>query len=131
MDNEQEQVMVAADARITFIKKNDLSKVLRRVDKSTEKAISFLEGVMLNEENDIKTRLQAATYLLDKRVAISESVSRDNLSRCVSESRLLMAQQAVQHKRIKEVGGSDDDEEYSTPQYLPSVILDASMVKSM
>lgn len=130
MDNEQEQVMVPADARITFIKKNNLSKVLRRVDKSTEKAISFLEGVMLNEDNDIKTRLQAATYLLDKRVAISESVSRDNLSRCVAESRLLLAQQAVQQKRIKDVVGEDDDE-HSVPQYLPSVILDASMVKSM
>lgn len=124
-----ESDMVPADARITFIKKNDLSKVLRRVDKSTEKAISFLEGVMLNEENDIKTRMQAATFLLDKRVAISESVSRDNLSRCVAESRLLLAAQATQQKRIKNV--TEGDEEDATPMYLPEMIIDASTIKSM
>ena len=130
-DNDEGTVVVPVEARPSLLKKNELTKVLTKLSKSTDKVISFLESVMLNDENEIKVRVQAATLLLEKRVAVSESITRDALARSIGEARLLMAQQATQQKRIKEVGDSDDDEGYHQPKYCPDLILDASMVKSM
>lgn len=126
-----ETIVVPVDARPSLLKKNELTKVLSKLSKSTDKVISFLEGVMLNEENEIKVRVQAATLLLEKRVAVSESITRDALARSIGEARLLMAQQATQQKRIKDVGDSDEDEGYQQPKYCPDLILDHSAIKSM
>lgn len=130
-DNDEGTVVVPVEARPSLLKKNELTKVLTKLSKSTDKVISFLESVMLNDENEIKVRVQAATLLLEKRVAVSESITRDALARSIGEARLLMAQQATQQKRIKDVGDSDDEEGYQTPKYCPDMILDHSAIKSM
>lgn len=131
MEESADTVVVPADARPSLLKKNELTKVLSKLNRSTDKAISFLESVMMNEENEIKVRMQAATFLLDKRVAVSESITKDALSRSIGEARLLMAMQATQQKRIKNVGDSDDEEEHTQPRYCPDMILDSSLVREM
>lgn len=133
-NNSEGQEVVAlepAESRITFARKNDLQKVMRKLDKSVDKAIEFLEQVMLDEEMDSKQRVDAAKFIVDRKIQISDTISKDNLSRCIAESRLLLATQAVNSKRIKDVGDSDDEEGYQTPKYCPDMILDHSAIKSM
>jgi len=129
-EDNPESIKIVPATSINFDRKNDLIKTLKKIDKSVDKSIEFLEQVMLDGNNELKVRVDCAKTILDKKLQISDSVNKDNLSRLIAQSRLFMAQQAVNNKRIKDVGGEDEDE-YSVPQYLPSVILDASMVKSM
>lgn len=126
-----ENLPIPVDSVLTFARKNDLQKVLRKIDKSVDKSIEFLEKVMLNENNDLKLRVDCAKTILDKKVQISESVSKDQLSRTVAESRLIMARQAVAQKQIKQVTPSDDEDEDNTPMYLPTVLLDVSNINKM
>lgn len=125
------QVVEPAQSRITFARKNDLVKTLKRIDKSVDKAIALLEEVMLNPENEQKLRVDCAKTILEKKVQISESVSKDHLARCISESRLILAQQATQQKRIKDIDSSEDLDECPTPTYMPNVILNLETIKEM
>lgn len=122
-------VLEPAPTRITFARKNDLQKVMRKLDKSVDKAIEFLEEVMLNPENDSKLRVECAKTILDKKVQISEAISRDQLSRTVGEAKMLMAERATQQKRIKDVEHEDD--EPVVPKYCPDMIVDHSTISKM
>lgn len=130
-EDNTESIKIVPAISINFDRKNDLIKTLKKIDKSVDKSIEFLEQVMLNSENELKVRVDCAKTILDKKIQISDSINKDNLSRLISQSRLLMAERAVQQKRIKDVGNEDDDEGYSTPQYLPSVILNNENIRSM
>ena len=122
------------ESRISFIRKNDLTRMLKKVEKSTDKALDFLEAVMMDEENDLKTRVQAAQYLVDKRVQISDNISKDALSRCIAESRMVLAMQATQ-QRVSKFAGSgnaeEDEDEDAQPVYVPNMILKNDHISQM
>lgn len=131
-NNEGQEVVTLepAESRITFARKNDLQKVLRRSDKSLEAAFKLLEDVIEDKDAEPKLKVDAAKFLIEKRIAISSEIARDQLSRVVGEAKLVMARQATQQKRIKDVGGEDESED-DTPRYIPNMILDHSEIKSM
>ena len=130
-EDEKEQVsVVPAEAQINFLQRNPLTKTLKRIDRSTESAIAYLESVVKNEEASSKERISAAQYLIDKKIAISDLVTRDALSRSIAQARQQMAIQATQQKCIKNVT-EEGDEEDMQPKYLPTVILDHSNLKEM
>lgn len=132
-NNEGQEVVTLepAEARITLARKNDLVKVMRKIDKSVDKAVEFLESVMLNEEADLKTRITAAQFIVDKKIQMSESISKDQLARTIGEARMLIAEKAISSKRIKDVQHEDDDEGYATPKFCPDVIIDHSSIKNL
>ena len=132
-NNEGQEVVTLepAESRITFARKSDLQKVLRRSDKGLEAAFKLLEDVIEDKDAEPKLKVDAAKFLIEKRIAISSEIAKDQLARVIGESRLLLATQAVNSKRIKDVGDSDDEEGYQTPKYCPDMILDHSAIKSM
>jgi len=128
-EDNTESIKIVAATSINFDRKNDLIKTLKKIDKSVDKSIEFLEQVMLNPDNELKVRVDCAKTILDKKIQISDSINKDNLARLISQSRLLTAERATQQKQIRDV--TEDDDNYHQPKYCPEIILDASMVRSM
>ena len=116
-----------AEKRITFARKNDLSKILKRLDPQIDEAIDFLSTVMNDADQEMKIRVDAAKYIIDKRVEVSESISRDHLSRTLGEAKLLMAEKAAMIAASpKAIQNSEDEEEKTEVRYCPDVIIDVS-----
>lgn len=130
MDDNTEITLTPVPATISFERKNDLIRVSKRCAKAVDKALAFLETVVADPEAEIKQRIDSAKFIVTMTKEISESISKDQLSRSIAQSRLALASLATQQKHIKDVGNSDD-EEYSQPQYLPSVILNNENIRSM
>ena len=134
-DEDKEEVsMVPADAQINFIQRNPLTKTLKRIDRSTESAIAYLESVVKDEKATSKERMAAAQFLIEKKVAISDMVTRDALARSIAQSRLQLASAATQQKRIKDAGsgsGDDSDGPDNMPKYCPDIILNHENISKM
>ena len=124
------ELPVPADSRITFARKNDLVKTLKKIDKSVDAAIDFLEEVMLDSNNDVKVRIEAAKFIIDKKQAISAEISKDQLSRTLAESRQILQQASL--AKPKSIT-SDDEDEDDTPrvEFQPNVIVDVNKIKQM
>lgn len=73
--------------------------------------------VLGDDKMDPKTRLVAAQYLLDTKIKLNESISKEVLARQISQVRML---QASQPKRAVDV---EDEDEKTAPVFLPNVIL--------
>jgi len=132
LDNDSdstEPALIPANAQISFARKNDLQKVLRRADKSLDAAFKLLEDIIKDDKADQKLKIDAAKFLIDRRISVSSEISRDNLSRAIAQSRLLLAERATQQKQIRDVTEEGDD--YSQPKYCPEIILDSSSIRSM
>ena len=57
-------VKIVPATSVNFERKNDLAKVMRKIDKSVDKAIEFLEQVMLDENVENKQRVDAAKFII-------------------------------------------------------------------
>lgn len=125
MTEEQEPLMEPAP-RLTFARKNDLQKILKALDKVTPEALNTLVEIMQDPKSEAKLKADVAKAILDKRVSVSESIARDQLSRSVAESRLILAE--MQQKRNllpKPVNGDDEEdgpEENLGAVFMPEII---------
>ena len=131
MDDDTEITISPVPATISFARKNDLIRVSKRCAKAVDKALLFLETVVADDKAEMKQRIDSAKFIVTMTKELSESVSKDQLSRSIAQARLTMANLATQQKRIKDVSDSDDDEGYQQPKYCPDMILDHSSIKSM
>lgn len=127
MENEEQStedmVKIVSAASINFERKNDLVKTLKKLDKSVDAAIEFLDGIVRDVDEDKSTRMKAAQFIVEKKIAISESVSKDALSRAIAASRVLIASQTTKKEKAVE----DEDEDTPLVGYEPTVILKAPM----
>ena len=136
-DIEQEdkgQIQLVPATSINFTRKNDLVKTLKRLDKELESAFKLLEDIIEDETVDKKIKVDCAKFLIEKRIAVSDNISKDQLSRAIAQSRLLLAEKATQYKTKNAGSGSAGDEEEdedSQPMYLPGVVLDNSAISKM
>lgn len=128
-DDDTEIILSPVPATISFERKNDLIRVSKRCAKAVDKALSFLETVVADPEAEIKQRIDSAKFIVTMTKELSESISKDHLSRSIAQSRLALASLAKQQRQVKDV--FDEGEDDAAPQYLPSVILDVSSIKSL
>lgn len=131
-DDKEQNTVVPAGARISFLKKNTLERTQKKLARSVDKAILYLETVVLDDKADPKSRLDAAKFIVTATKDYNESISRDQLARLVSESKQLLLERSVGHPMKNAGSGSaDTDGEDSTPRYMPNIVLDASSISSM
>lgn len=73
---------------ISFVRRqnHELSKLLRNLTKESEAAVQVL--VALLESKDEKTRMNAASKLLDMQKDISEAINKDEITRLLAELKL-------------------------------------------
>lgn len=126
-------IVLPVGATISFERKNDLVKLSKRSFKSVDKAFAFLETVVEDKDADYKQRVDCAKFIVTMTKELSESISKDQLSRAIAQSRLMLAERATQQRVLKDAGAgsADDEEEYATPKYCPDMILDHSGIKEM
>lgn len=127
MDNPLEK-QEKAEQRLTFARRNDLKKILRQLDKDSAEAIELLSTVMKDTEQDTKIRVQAAQYLIDKRIQVSESVSRDQLARTMAEAKILFEERKALPRAEKDVTGEDEPQKVT---FNPEVVQDISKLKTL
>lgn len=104
-------------AQLTLGRKNDLVKMLKQMEKLTPSAVKVMVAALEDENTDVKIRVDIAKTLLDTRIKLSESISRDNLQRTMGEHRMRLAENPV--KKIVDV----EDEGTVAPIFRPDVIL--------
>jgi len=109
--------------QISFERRNDLTKLLKQLDKLTPDTIAALTDVLKDEKADPKLRVDVAKTLLATRIAVSESISKDQLGRSIAQARLVMA-------ASPKLGPRDVEEEDDKPiiRFEPSVILSMEKV---
>lgn len=80
--------VVVKDKPMTFIKdNNELTKLLKRLEKATTKAVDVIEDIM-ESSKDEKVRMQAATKLLEFQVATSKEINTQNMQNMIAEIKL-------------------------------------------
>ena len=118
--------------RLTFARPSDLKKVLKRLDEDTIGVIDFLGTIMRNEKVEDKLRLDAAKYLIDKRIQVSEAISRDQLTRTMGEAKIFFMEQQSKAaiKGPKDITPSDDEDSQEAV-FNPEMVLDVSKIKAV
>lgn len=87
MTDSQPTVLVMQPDATNFLDSPvDLKKLLRAVSKESAKAIDVL--VKLLESKDEKTRLTAATKLLDFQVQVADKISTDQMNRLIAQVKM-------------------------------------------
>lgn len=87
MSNQTATVMVVQPDAPSFLDQSvDLKKLLRAVSRESAKAIDVL--VKLLESKDEKTRLTAATRLLEFQVTVADKISADQIQRLIAQIKL-------------------------------------------
>lgn len=66
-----------------------LDKLLRELVKHGKKAVEVLVEVLDSEKVDLKTKMAAATKLLEFQVSVAKEVSTDQLQRLIAEVKLV------------------------------------------
>jgi len=110
--------------QISFERRNDLTKLLKQLDKLTPDSIAALTDVLKDEKADPKLRVDVAKTLLATRIAVSESISKDQLGRSIAQARLVMAAAPKMNPRDVE----EEDEGRPIVKFEPSVILSMERV---
>ena len=105
-------------AQLTLGRKNDLVKMLKQMEKLTPSAVKVMVAALEDEQTDIKIRVDIAKTLLDTRIKLSESISRDQLQRTMGEHRMRLAENPT--KKIVDV---EEDNDMPQVRFEPSVIL--------
>ena len=73
---------------MSFIKdSNELTKLLKKLEKATPKAVDVIEDIMENSDDD-KMRMAAATKLLEFQVATSKEINTQNMQNMIAEIKL-------------------------------------------
>ena len=110
--------------RISLIqspKKHPLAKFLKSLDEATPEALECLLEIVRSPEADPKERRQAATAILDKKVAVSEAISKDQLTRIFGEIKIQQLS-APKMKGPKEVTSEEEDDGRPQVLYTPGII---------
>jgi hypothetical protein len=131
MSEDTDIVQVRPTGSVSFQKPNDLKKLLKRADKSVEDAFSVIEKIMSDTSLDAKIRLDAAKYLLDKRVELSDTINKDQFARMVADARQELAEMALTKvpRGAKVVPNeTDEDGEPTGPIFKPDMIVDVSSI---
>jgi hypothetical protein len=78
--------VVALKAGQMFIKrKHELTDLLKQLDSVTPEAVDLLAETMRNEKVGLKERLKCADILIDYKIAVSEAINKDELTRQIAE----------------------------------------------
>ena len=80
--------VVVKDKPMTFIKEsNELTKLLKRLERASEKAVDVIENIM-ETSKDEKVQMAAATKLLEFQVATSKEINTQNMQNMIAEIKL-------------------------------------------
>jgi hypothetical protein len=80
------EVMVPAESPSFLVSSLDLKPVLKRLSAQSKAAIDVL--VKLLESKDERTRMSAATKLLDFQVQIAKEINADQMQRLIAQVKL-------------------------------------------
>ena len=86
-----------------FIKKHDLTGLLKTLEKANKESVALLVKTMEDENQPIKVRLDCANALLGYNISVADMISKDQITRQISE---LKANGKVGRLGF---GGNDDD----------------------
>lgn len=70
---------------LSFIEPNQLTPTLKRLKKLGKASLDFLEEQLANPELDVKDKIAVARFIIDKQVQVSDSVTKDQMSRLIAE----------------------------------------------
>jgi GTPase Era involved in 16S rRNA processing len=97
MSDQTPTIMVVQPDTPSFLSTSvDLKKLLRAVSKESAKAIDVL--VKLLESKDEKTRLTAATKLLEFQVTVADKISQDQMQRLIAQGKVSWCRWVVNKK---------------------------------
>ena len=68
--------------------KSDLHKLNKILSDNQEELINVILSIAKDESEDKKLRLDASRFLLDKRVAVSESITKDQITKLLLADKL-------------------------------------------
>ena len=130
MSEEQEEKpkvpvkMEPAETKLTLARKNDLTKMLKSLEKVTPEAIKVMTEIIQDPTSDPKVRADMVKTALDMRLKISQEISKDQLTRTLGEHKMRMGEKMLAAPKVKTVS-EDDDEEDNTVQarFEPNCIL--------
>lgn len=88
----------------SFLETNKLEQLLKQLTKASNNAVQLLTELVNDTEQDKKTRIDAAKYLIDKRIEVSNAISKDTLTRLVAEHKINGAP-----KNLKTINSEEDE----------------------
>lgn len=68
--------------------KSDLHKLLKKLTGEEDEILAFLSKTYKDEKVDIKLRVECATKLLDKRISVSESITKETITKMITVAKL-------------------------------------------
>lgn len=77
--------MATAVEMPVFVKKHELSGLLKDLKATTKESLAYIEQMMKDEKETTKVRLDCAKYLVDTAVSLSDMISKDEITRNVAE----------------------------------------------
>lgn len=80
----------------TFIQPPALARMSRKLKEPSEEAITFLQEAMKNTELDVKYRMQAAQFLVDKGLQSSDSAGKESIMRLMQEIKRTEAKRSLE-----------------------------------
>jgi hypothetical protein len=132
-EDDNEQLIVPADSKISFLqdpKKNALYKLQKGLDKEVGNALKVLGEIMNDPSADTKLRVDAAKTILDKKITVSESISKDTLNRLLFEAK--QNQASFGGNKMKNIRNNGDAEDVpAMPQFIPNVVMDLGNVSGV
>jgi len=91
---------------LSFIEPNQLTPTLKRLKKLGKASLDFLEEQLANPELDVKDKIAVARFIIDKQVQVSDSVTKDQMSRLIAEVKVKGLAAQPKLKTIGEEGGT-------------------------
>ena len=73
---------------IVLNSKSDLSKLNKTLANAQDELVEILLGFVRAENSDPKMKLEAAKYLMDKRVAVSDLIAKESISKILLAQKL-------------------------------------------
>ncbi len=86
---------------------------------------------MKDEQLDKKERIACAKFIVERKIEISEAISKDGLTRLIAESRLMLALKTKRENPREVEDEPEEGQEPSGPRYVPGVILNATNLSHM
>jgi hypothetical protein len=97
-------VVALKEGQVFVKRKHELADLLKQVEKGSKDAVELIVETMnaTDEKVSLKTRLECAKALLDLQIKVSDTISRDELTRQIAEIK-------AQGLKIPLVPDDDDD----------------------
>jgi hypothetical protein len=78
-------VVALKPGQIFVKRKHELSDLLKQLDSVTPEAVDLLVDTMRNDKVELKERLKCADKIVDYKIAVSEAINKDELTRQIAE----------------------------------------------